>query len=270
MGDEARRAAAFRHRPGRARGAHGPCVDRRGDRRAQPRERRSSTASGVHFANDLLHAGVVVVFVGGALAVGSSLDACRGRARGSWRRAPSSSSCRSSVEILVDPTALGMVYVLMGMLAFGPFTLSLRVMVIVAVPMLVGCRLRPCSDWRLPARPCAWCMAAVAALVIGAVLLRVRLIGIDALGALTNRNGELATRDSLTGVLQPAGRRGARRRARGRGAAVRRTCSSMFVDIDGLKAANDVRARVRRPGHPRVADGVRRACGRATWSAVGR
>jgi diguanylate cyclase (GGDEF)-like protein len=210
--------------------------------------------SGVAFANTL-HAGVVAVFLVGAwLSTRSWVPA----AVVPWIVAGCSFVFVGSVqlEILVDPTALGMAYVLMGMLAFGPFTLNIRAMLAASILMAVG--------FVLAARAAAgdeafaWCMAAVAALVIGGVLLRVRLSAIDALGDLTDRTRELATRDVLTGVFN---RRGVEERVGELVATAARQQKDvfvMFVDIDGLKAANDVH------GHEFgdqvirvVADGVR-------------
>jgi diguanylate cyclase (GGDEF)-like protein len=207
---------------------------------------------------DLLHLGVVVVFVVGALLSGRP-----------WMPAAAIpwivATCATVVvlsfqwEVWVDPTALGVVYILLPMLAFGPFTLSLRVMAVAAVPMLVGYGFA-LRDW-VPGDLARWIAAAVAALLIGAVLLRLRLIGIDELGAATNRQRELATRDSLTGVLN---RRGVEERAPSLIALARRqkdVVFAKFVDVDGLKAAND------RFGHD-FGDEVIRATGEALQDCV--
>lgn len=185
---------------------------------------------------DLLHLAVVVVFVIGAVLVGRP-----------WMPAPAIpwivAACATAFvlafewEVWVDPTALGVVYILLPMLAFGPFTLSLRVMGVAAVPMMVG-YVFALREWA-PDDLARWIAAAVAALVIGAVLLRVRLAGIDELGAATNRQRELATRDALTGVLN---RRGIEERVPDLVAVAGRrddVVFAKFVDIDGLKAAND-------------------------------
>ncbi len=98
----------------------------------------------------------------------------------------------------------------------------------------------------------------MAALVIGAVLLRLRLSAIDALGALTDRSGIWPR-----GTPSPAcfNRRGVEERVAELVATAARhedVVFAMFVDIDGLKAANDrLWARVRRPGHPRRRRAVR-------------
>lgn len=140
-------------------------------------------------------------------------------------------------EVIVDPTALGMAYILMGMLAFGPFTLDGRAMAAASVPMLIGF-VAAARAWSAETWP-NWLAAASAALAFGAVLLRIRLRGIDALGALTAQARQDATRDALSGALN---RRGIEERIPELvGLADRRDESvfAVFVDIDGLKAAND-------------------------------
>lgn len=210
--------------------------------------------SGVSFAN-ALHAGVVLAFLGGAWLSGWSWTP---DAVVPWVVAACAVAFVGSIqlEVVIDPTSLGMAYVLMGMLGFGPFTLNVRAMLAAAVLMAVG--FVPAASAVDSEGTFAWCMAAVAALVIGAVLLRVRLSAIDALGALTDRTRELATRDVLTGVFN---RRGAEERVGelvATAARQRKDVFVMFVDIDGLKAANDAH------GHEFgdqvirvVADGVR-------------
>lgn len=210
--------------------------------------------SGVAFAN-ALHAGVVLAFMAGAwLSARSWVPA----AVVPWILAGCSVVFVGSVqlEIVVDPTALGMAYVLMGMLAFGPFTLNARAMLVASILMAAG--FVPAARAAAGEEAFGWGMAAVAALVIGGVLLRVRLSAIDALGDLTDRTRELATRDVLTGVFN---RRGVEERVGELVATAARQQKDvfvMFVDIDGLKAANDAH------GHEFgdqvirvVADGVR-------------
>ena len=157
--------------------------------------------SGVRFAS-ALHAGVVVAFLAGAWLSSRSWTRA---AVVPWIVAGCSVVFVGSVqlEIVIDPTALGMAYVLMGMLAFGPFTLSFRAML--AASLLMAAGFIPAAVAAAGDEAFAWCMAAVAALVIGGVLLRVRLNAIDALGDLTDRTRELATRDVLTGVFNRRG-----------------------------------------------------------------
>ena len=141
------------------------------------------------------------------------------------------------VEVVLDPTALGMAYVLLAMLAYGPFSLSVAAMAVAAVPALVGF-VAAARAWD-PDRLVMWLAAALAALALGAVLLRVRIRSIDELCDLTVENRALATKDPLTGVLN---RRGVEERIGDLMAIARRQdrpVSVTFIDVDGLKAAND-------------------------------
>jgi diguanylate cyclase (GGDEF)-like protein len=207
---------------------------------------------------DLLHLSVVAVFVIGAVLVGRP-----------WVHAASIpwivAACATVVvlsfewEVWVDPTALGVVYILLPMLAFGPFTFSLPVMAVAAAPMTIGYVIA-LRGW-VPDDLARWIAAAMAALIIGAVLLRLRLNGIDELGAASNRQRDLATRDALTGVLN---RRGVEERVAELVAVARRhedVVFAKFVDIDGLKAAND------RYGHD-FGDQVIQSTARALRSTV--
>ena len=185
---------------------------------------------------DVLHIAVAGVFVVGATLVGRPWMPA---ALIPWIVAICATVVVLSFEweVWVDPTALGVVYILLAMLAFGPFTLSLRVMSAAAVPMMVG-YVVALREW-VPEDLPRWIAAASAALLIGAVLLRLRLTGIDALGAATDRQRELATRDALTGTFN---RRGVEERVGelvATAARQRKDVFVMFVDIDGLKAAND-------------------------------
>lgn len=162
-------------------------------------------------------------------------------------------------EVIADPTALGMAYILMGMLAYGPFTLDVRAMTVAAVPMMLG-YLVSARVWA-PDEWANWMAAAVAALAFGGALLRIRLHGIDALGAITLEARDHATRDPLAGVLN---RRGVEERIPTLVALADRQDESVFavfVDIDGLKAAND------RHGH-QLGDRVIRAVSVAVEGTV--
>lgn len=185
---------------------------------------------------EALHLGVVLVFATGAYLAGRPwLPA--------WLPPWIVGACALALvlsfqlEVWLHPTALGVAYILMSMLAFPPFTLSMRVSAVVAVPMTAGFVITM-TRWA-PDDIVRWVAAAAAALVTGGVILRLRLAGIDELGESTARQRDLATHDALTGVLN---RRGVEERAVALMALARRQeqpVSVTFVDIDGLKAAND-------------------------------
>jgi diguanylate cyclase (GGDEF)-like protein len=141
------------------------------------------------------------------------------------------------LEVWRNPTYLGLAYVLLGLFAFGPFTLDRVAMLTVAVPMLAGfIALNVRFD---TGQPFNWIMAGVAALVVGLVLLQIRLNSLNRLYELTQDNLALSVRDPLTGVLN---RRGLQERVPELLSIGRRHGSPaflVFIDIDGLKAAND-------------------------------
>jgi diguanylate cyclase (GGDEF)-like protein len=145
------------------------------------------------------------------------------------------------LEVWWDPTPLGMAYVLLAMLGYGTFTMALPAMAAAAAPMLAGCvavTAHASGAWE-PATPFDWVFAAIAALVVGAVLLRLRLRAIDELGDMTALAQARATRDPLTDALN---RHGVEERLPELVAMAGRqgtTIFVLFVDIDGLKAAND-------------------------------
>ena len=185
---------------------------------------------------DVLHLVVVVVFLGGAWLT-SRPDFPPALVPWVVSLAALSMVVTFQVEVVLDPTALGMAYVLIGMLAFGAFTLDVWATVVAGALMLVGyvvaARAYSPDEWP------QWVLAAFAVLGINFVLLRVRLTGIDALGELTLRVRETATVDPLTGVLN---RRGVEQRMPEVISGADRAnhpVFAAFVDVDGLKAAND-------------------------------
>ena len=140
-------------------------------------------------------------------------------------------------EVWTDPTALGAAYVLIAMLAFAPFILDARAVLTAQIPMVIGFLLA--ASQLDAAGVVNWIIAGMAAVLLGLVILRVRLQSIDDLADEMARSRADATRDPLTGTLN---RRGVEERVPDLvGLALRRdeSVSAVFVDIDGLKAAND-------------------------------
>lgn len=187
-------------------------------------------------AADVLHAVVVLAFLGASWLARQTWVP---PAAVPWIVAASAVVIVVSIEyeVWVDPTPQGIAYILIAMVAYGAFTLSVAAMVTAAVPMTVLFVLALAeADVELMAN---WLAIAVAALAMGFVLLRVRLRGIDALHDLTVENMALATRDPLTGAYN---RRGIEERVPELMAMARRQGQPafvMFIDVDGLKAAND-------------------------------
>ena len=142
------------------------------------------------------------------------------------------------VQVWLDPDGAAFAYVLLIIVAYAPLTLNRGPAAIVAVPMVAGCFVisRP---W--PAEEATdWMIASLAAVGIGMALLWLRLRSIDEMAELSAQVGAFATRDPLTGALN---RHGVEERVPQLvGMAVRQhePVFAMFLDIVGLKRANDV------------------------------
>lgn len=185
---------------------------------------------------DALHAGVFIVLVCGAWV--TSREGTRPRAM-PWVVA----ACLAVVVVAIEvetwanPTPWGMAYTLVGIVAYAAFVLNPPAAGLAALPMVVGYLLVTVT--RFPDDVVQWCGVGLAALLISALLLRVRLKGIDALGDLTEQSRALATRDPLTGAFN---RRGMEERVGAVAAFAGRRGEPVFVvfvDINGLKLAND-------------------------------
>lgn len=141
------------------------------------------------------------------------------------------------IEEWQSPSAVAMAYILLIMVAFPPSILAWPPFVTGGVIMVIGFVITA-RRWTGNSAM-DWAVAAVAAALIGAVLLRTRLRSIDALADVTSLAGRLATTDALTGLLN---RRGLELQVPNLTANARRHGKPVFVafvDVDGLKAAND-------------------------------
>jgi len=128
-------------------------------------------------------------------------------------------------------------YALLAMAAYSPFVLDTAAMLAAAVPMLVGYVVA--VGQVLPGQERQWVPIAVVALLVGFAIQHVRMRAIDALARATRRIHVLATRDDLTGLYN---RVGLDESLPGLVAAAARHGEPvfvLFVDVDGLKAAND-------------------------------
>ena len=127
--------------------------------------------------------------------------------------------------------------VILVMIAYSPFVLDPFALAVSVVPVLAGYVVVVAGVE--PADALQWYIVGVSATAIGVAVLRVRLIGIDALARSSTQVHDVATRDFLTGALNRQGL--AERVPALVSAAVRRQeiVFVVFVDIDGLKVAND-------------------------------
>lgn len=140
-------------------------------------------------------------------------------------------------EAWIDPTGPDFTYLVVILVAFPPFVLAWEPTVVamtVLVPLMVALGLRePGADGY------AWILAGAAAAASGLVLMHARLRAIDALHEADTLVRSMATRDRLTGLLN---RHGIEERLPELVGVATRHGEPMFatfVDIDGLKAAND-------------------------------
>lgn len=140
-------------------------------------------------------------------------------------------------EIWIFPTPLAMAYVLLVICAFGPPALSWTPFLVAVVIMVVSTTLVATQwaghHWHV------WATAAVVAAVIGSLLVRVRVKTVGELTSFGANALHQATTDDLTGLLN---RRGLHAHLPSLTALSRRLDQPLFVafvDIDGLKAAND-------------------------------
>lgn len=158
-----------------------------------------------------------------------------------------------------SPTEAGLAYIALVMTAFAvltsawpPFLAAGAVMLAFTVPALAS------APGRALANDVLVCLAA---LLVGAVLLRLRIRALDTLADYQARLDRQATYDPLSGVLN---RNGMLRAIPGIVAAAQRAAESVlvwFVDVRGLKEANDVL------GHD-VGDAIIAAVGRALLASV--
>lgn len=141
------------------------------------------------------------------------------------------------IQVWMHPDGAAFAYVLLIVVAYSPLTLAWAPAVVVAAPMVVGCVL---VSRQFPSTEATdWVIASLAAVAIGMTLLWLRLRSIAELGELAARVAALASEDQLTGLLN---RHGVERSLPDLVASAGREqlpVFAVFVDIIGLKQAND-------------------------------
>ena len=139
------------------------------------------------------------------------------------------------VTILENPIYL--TYVAIVMCALGPCTLAWRPFMVTSAIVLVATV--PVTVTWPTGRWADWTLVIAASIVVSGVLLGARLRGINALADSTTFARQLASTDQLTGLLN---RHGLLSHVRGLVATAERLDQAVFVvfvDIRGLKLAND-------------------------------
>ena len=140
-------------------------------------------------------------------------------------------------EVVLQQTPLSYTYAVILMCAFGPSTLAWRPFLI-ASAILLSAAIAVAVTWPV-GQALDWILVAVAAILVSCLALTVRMRSIYALADATSLARRLATMDQLTGVLN---RHGLMERVPALWSMANRLDESIFVvfvDIRGLKQAND-------------------------------
>lgn len=130
-----------------------------------------------------------------------------------------------------------MTYLVIVLTALGPMTLYWVPFLAASAASLVMVTLTV-TNWP-SGHPTEWQLAACAAVIVSAVLMRMRLSAIDDLADVTARAEHLAVTDELTGLLNRHGLQQQLPRLTAMATRLDKPMFAVFVDIDGLKAAND-------------------------------
>lgn len=162
-------------------------------------------------------------------------------------------------QITLDARPVQFVYVAIVLTAMGPSILSWPPFIAASLLSLAAV-LFVVTNWP-PGHPAEWMTASIAALLVSGVLLRTRLRSLDALADTSELARRLAVTDELTGLLNRHGLQAQIPRLVAMAGRLDNTMFALFIDIDGLKLAND------RYGHA-FGDEVIEAAGHAVLASV--
>jgi diguanylate cyclase (GGDEF)-like protein len=162
-------------------------------------------------------------------------------------------------QVQTDQKTIGFVYVTIVLTAVGPTILYWPAFIAVSLVGLAGV-LFVVTAWD-PGHPAEWMIVSIAALLVSSVLLRTRLRSLDALADASELARRLAVTDELTGLLNRHGLQAQVPRLSAMSGRLDNRMFAIFVDIDGLKLAND------RHGHA-FGDEVIEAAGHAVLASV--
>lgn len=139
-------------------------------------------------------------------------------------------------EVHLEQDTLVFAYLIIIMTGFGPTTLAWRPFLAGAAAMTIALSFLSIS-WG--DRWADWLIVGLTALTVGALLLHTRLRGIDALADASEQVRRLAVTDELTGLLNRHGLMAQVPRLTAMARRQQTALFAVFVDIDGLKVAND-------------------------------
>lgn len=145
------------------------------------------------------------------------------------------------LEYLHNPTTAGLGYVILIIAVVPPLLLSPNAFsVLAAVSVtLIAYAAQQTADTLAPAKPSDWILLAITAETIGGILLALRLRAIDELGLATMQARRMATIDALTGLLNRHGLQMELPQLATNARRAGKQLYAVFIDIDGLKTAND-------------------------------
>jgi diguanylate cyclase (GGDEF)-like protein len=140
-------------------------------------------------------------------------------------------------EAWVDGDPTGLIYVLVIVTAFGPMVLNWGPYALAVIPITTMFSLVAYST----AGPKAvdWMTAIIASALVGASLLDVRRRSLDALADAREEAHLMAVTDQMTGIMNRHGIEMQAEKTRNRALQGKVNMYVAFIDIDGLKAAND-------------------------------
>ena len=141
-----------------------------------------------------------------------------------------------------DSRQLVLVYGLFIMLVSPAFVMSYRAMAVLTPLWLgfVGITLVRSPEMMAGQVTVHWMIATVMAQTMGLLIMFLRIQALDEIGRLTLLTRSMATHDNLTGVLNRHGLEERIERVVARAARDGGSVYACFVDVDGLKSANDV------------------------------
>lgn len=140
------------------------------------------------------------------------------------------------IQVHVQPTT-SPAYVLIVVCILGPLTLAWLPFCTAALAMIVGVAVVT-APWPGGAVT-DWTFLGVTAALGSGVLMQVRLRSVQAQASAVVRANEMATTDPLTGVLNRRGLEGLLPTFTATARRLRQQVTVYFIDVDGLKAAND-------------------------------
>ena len=140
-------------------------------------------------------------------------------------------------EGYLEPDPITFAYLVIVMTAFGPVTLDWRAFATAAAAMMIGVTVYAVAT--PGGRGAESFTVALTALLVGAMLLLTRLRSIYGLADAQDLAQQLATTDELTGLLNRHGLQAQLGRMTSMARRMDKGLFAVFVDIDGLKAAND-------------------------------